>query len=263
MAELLKTLNGFREDMGKYSHEHDRDIFFSVMQNLISFLSGINDPLTLKAFRGSDYFRDHRSFFISRQSSYYHAIESAEALSLREKHSAQGQSILDIFDRGFSKNAYLRIKDALEFVDFSVCETFIMVGCGPLPATLFCIHENTNVQKIIGVDNNREAVDTAVELLERHKIPRIQIKHATGINFNYQEADIIYVANLVSPKKKILNQIIETAKNDVQLILRDPCGMGILLSESGMEDLDPRLRLIGEGIENKYFLSKHFFLQRS
>lgn len=117
------------------------------------------------------------------------------------------------------------------------------------------------MQTIIGVDNNREAIDAAGKLIEHQEHPRIRLKHMNGINFNYQEADVIYVANLVSPKKKILNQIIETARKDIQVILRDPYGMGILLSESGMEDLDPHFKVMGEGIENKYFISKHFFLR--
>lgn len=175
---------------------------------------------------------------------------------------SDGQSILEMFDQEFSRNAYLRIKDTLDFIDFSKCGTFIMVGCGPLPATLFCIHENTDVQAIIGVDNNQEAIDFAKKLIEYQELPRIQVRKMNGIDFNYQKADVIYVANLVSPKKKILNQILETSKRDVQVILRDPYGMGTLLSESGMEDLDSRFQCIGEGIENEYFLSKHFFLRK-
>ena len=137
-----------------------------------------------------------------------------------------------------------------------------MAGCGPLPAALFFIHENTKVPTIIGLDNNRQAVDTAGKLLEHQRIRRIKLNHVDGINFNYQEADVVYIANLVSSKKMVLARILETARNDVRIILRDPFGMGILLSESGMADLDPRFRLVGEGIENRYFLSKHFFLKK-
>ena len=262
LTELLNNLERFREDLEKCSHESYTETLFSLMRTLVSYLGNINDPLILDLFTNSDYFRDYRSFFISLQSSYYHAIELAEALSLEKKLHSDGQSILKIFDQEFSRNAYLRITDTLDFIDFSQCGTFIMIGCGPLPTTLFCIHENTDVQAIIGVDNNQEAIDSAKKLIEYQEFPRIQVRKMDGIDFNYQKADVIYVANLVSPKKKILNQILETAKKDVQVILRDPYGMGMLLSESGMEDLDPRFQCIGEGIKNRYFLSKHFFLKK-
>jgi hypothetical protein len=36
----------------------------------------------------------------------------------------------------------------------------------------------------------------------------------------------------------------------------------MLLSESGMDDLDRRFHVIGEGIESAFFLSKHFFLKK-
>jgi hypothetical protein len=262
ISELLKNLDRFRKDLERCSCEHDAENFFPLMRNLVSYLANINDPLTLGLFRHSEHFRDYQSFFISQQNSYYHAIESVEALSLNQKLQSAGQSILDIFDQEFSRNAYLRIKDVQDSTDLSECGTFAMVGCGPLPATLFYIHEKTSIEIIIGVDNNREAIDVAGKLIEHQEFPRIQLKHVNGMNFNYQEADIIYIANLVSPKRRILNQIIETARNDVKVILRDPYGMGILLSESGMEDLDPRFRLIGEGTKNEYFLSRHFFLRR-
>jgi len=251
MTALLNDLKRFREDT-----------FFSLMQALVSNLRDINDPMTLELFKRSKHFREYQSFFISQQSFYYHAIELAEALSLKKKLHSGSQALLEILDLEFSRNAYLRMKDTSAFMDFSRCETFIMVGCGPLPASLFYIHENTDVQAIIGLDNNREAVDSAKELIERLEFPRIHVRQTDGRDFDYEKADVIYVANLASPKRSILNQILETAKKDVQVILRDPYGFGILLSESGMEALDHRFQLTGEGIENEYFLSKHFFLKK-
>jgi hypothetical protein len=262
ISELLKNLDRFRKDLERCGNEHNAETLFPLMRTLVSYLANIRDPLTLDLLRQSGSFRDYQSFFISQQTSYYHAVESAEALSLKKKLQSAGQSIFDIFDQEFSRNAYVRIKEVQDFIDFSKCGTFAMVGCGPLPATLFYIHEKTNVETIIGVDNSREAIDLAGKLLEHQTFPRIQLKHLNGMNCNYQEADIIYIANLVSPKRKILNRIIETTRDGVTVILRDPYGMGILLSESGMEELDPRFILIGEGTKNEYFLSKHFFLRR-
>jgi hypothetical protein len=260
LTELIDNLKRFRDDLEKCGHDYSAETFFSIMRSLMSYLAGINDPLTIELFRDSKYFRDYRSFFIARQRSYYHKVELAEALSLKKRLKASGQSMLEIFDQEFSRNAYRRIEDALRFVDFSLCRTFVMVGCGPLPATLFCIRENTDVRDIVGLDSNREAADSAGELIDCLKLTGIKVKEANGTEFDYQKADVIYVANLVSPKRVILSQILKTARKDVRIILRDPYGAGILLAESGMEDLDSRFRCIGEGMENEYFLSKHFFL---
>jgi len=259
ISELLKNLDCFRADLEMCG---DAETFFPLMRTLVSYLANIRDPLTIELFRHGEYFKDYQSFFTSKQNSYYHAIESVEALSLKKKLKSASQTILDMFDQEFSRNAYARIQDAEHFIDFSQCRTFTVVGCGPLPATLFYIHEKTNVQTIIGIDNNRDAIDIARKLIAHQEFPRIRLKHINGKDFNYQGADVIYIANLVSAKKKILNQIIQTTRNNVRVILREPYGMGILLSESGMEDLDPRFKLIGEGRENEYFLSKHFFLKR-
>jgi hypothetical protein len=260
ISELLNNLERFRKDLERCRDEYDSITFFSLMRALISYLGEIEDPAVIELLRQSAHFGDYRDFFTSRQAAYYRAVELSEALSLRKKIRSGYRSVVEIFDREFSRNAYARIEDVFNFIDFSQCGTFVMVGCGPLPATLFCIHENTDLQTIRGLDNDKVATDSATELIAHLRLPRIRIEKRDGTDFDYQKTDVIYIANLASPKKKILDRIRETAKKDVQIVLRDPCRLGILLSERGMEDLAPHFHCIGEGIENKYFLSKHFFL---
>src|SRR5262249_17215701 len=60
-----------------------------------------------------------------------------------------------------------------------------------------------------------------------------------GAQYDYSDADVIFVANLVRPKQAVLTRILHTAPDHVRIILRDLYSLGLLWAEEGAAALDP------------------------
>jgi hypothetical protein len=146
---------------------------------------------------------------------------------------------------------YNRISGMFDRVDFGGCRRFVVVGCGPLPATVFHVHDRTDVPEIVGLDVRPEAVETAGELARRLGYARASFAASDGASYDYGGADIVFVANMVFGKKSILSRIADTAPQDVRLILRDSYSLGRLYAENAVRDLDPRLEVVGEGEKDR------------
>ena len=207
--------------------------------------------------------RELRAQLAPAYGQYLRTLELAEAASLLNRIAgvAGGAGIEQSSEWG--RGAYDRVVDMFDQVDFSRCRRFAMVGCGPLPVTALHISDRTEVPEILALDIDAEALALAERLVERLGLARIRVQSANGSAFDFSGTDVIYVANLVSPKASVLRRIAGTAAPGAQVILRNPYAAGHLLAEDGTEDLDAGLSVTGEGAGNMRFLSRHVFLRRS
>jgi hypothetical protein len=134
-----------------------------------------------------------------------------------------------------------------EHVDFRHCSRVVMVGCGRVPATIFHIHDRTDVPDVVGLDVVPESVEIAASLAEKLGYPRARFELCDGRAYDFRDAPVIFVGRMVSPKREVLSRIADTARADVQLIMRDPISVGLLWSECGERDLDARLEIFSRG----------------
>lgn len=144
-----------------------------------------------------------------------------------------------------SKDAYKRLDEVFEHVDFSRCTNAVMVGCGGRPFTMFRIHDQTPVSEIIGLDVVADAVETANILAAKLGYARCHAECCNGRDYDYRDAQVIYVASMVSPKSEVVSRIANTAPPDLQLVLWEPYSLARLWSERAEETLDPRLEVVG------------------
>ena len=144
-----------------------------------------------------------------------------------------------------SKDAYRRLDEVFDHADFSDCSRAVMVGCGGRPFTMFRIHDQTAVPEIIGLDIVPEAVESANRLAGKLGYTRMRAELCDGRDYDYGEAGIVYVASMVSPKAAVVSRIADTAPDDVQIILWEPCSLARLWSQSAERELDPRLEITG------------------
>lgn len=144
-----------------------------------------------------------------------------------------------------SKDAYNRLDEVFDHVDFSQCHRAVMVGCGGRPFTMFRIHDQTPVAEIIGLDIVPEAVETANKLAAKLGYVRMRAELCDGCDYDYGEAQVVYVASMVSPKAAVVSRIADTAPANVQIVLWEPFSLGRLWAESAERTLDPRLEVIG------------------
>lgn len=158
---------------------------------------------------------------------------------------------------------YNRVGSMFDAVDFADCRRLIMVGCGRLPAAMFHVHDRTNIPEIIGLDLLPEAVAAARDLFKRLGYTRARVELSDGGSFDYAGAQIVLIANMVSPKAGVVSRIADTAPEEVRIVVRDPLSLGRLWSDSVERALDPRLEVAGRGDGSGHWsLSRDLYLKR-
>ena len=163
---------------------------------------------------------------------------------------------------GFAITAYNRVVDMFELDDFASCQQLVMVGCGPFPMTALHIVKKYPNIKIDALDIDCSAVDTAQKLIDCLGLnDNIRLYHNNGLTFDYSEASIVYVANLVRPKSAVLQKIHLCCKSNTLVVLRDPTKTGDIYAESGLSSIDDSFSVEGFGCDDETFHSRHVFLR--
>ena len=67
--------------------------------------------------------------------------------------------------------------------------------------------------------------------------------------------------SMVRPKAATVTRILDTAPEEVQIVIREPVGFGRLWNESAEWGLDPRLEVAGYGPAGRT-LSRNLFVRR-
>jgi hypothetical protein len=156
---------------------------------------------------------------------------------------------------------YNRVNDMFNNVDFRGCRRFVMVGCGRYPSTILRVHDMTDIPEIIGLDIVPEAVDMVRDLARHFHLRRVHAEVSDGCAFDFADAQIVFVANMVTPKSGVVSSIAETAPREVQVVVREPYSLGKLWSDAIAGDHDPRFEIVGSG-SGHWSLSRDLYLRR-
>jgi hypothetical protein len=158
---------------------------------------------------------------------------------------------------------YERVSAMFENIDFSDCKRLVMVGCGRVPATVFHTHDRTEVREIVALDIVPEVIDDMKQLVERLGYSRVKAELCDGATYDYAGAEIVFVANMVSPKAAVISRIADTAPGGVQIVVRDSYSLGRLWSDHVVRSVDPRLEIVGMGEAGRHWsLSRDVYLRR-
>ncbi|MGH2349645.1 MAG: hypothetical protein ACRDFT_09295 [bacterium] len=245
LASLLSRLEALRG--AAFEDRAAREV-----ESLLAFARDAEGPVLADAMRSCGLFRDVYGRYAAGK-------EMLEADALL----ARGTGIAGL-GRGeggdFAGRSYARVGDLFEHIDFSGCQAFVMVGCGPLPVTLLHVAERTRVPRLIGLDVESEAVSSARALCRCFHLDRAEIRQCDGCEFDYGSADVIYVANLVRPKRAMLCRVADTIRPGARVVVREPSAAGELLAERGVLPGDDRWQVVGRGPEDRQFLSYHLYL---
>ncbi len=189
-------------------------------------------PQVFNQFKEKDKFYLFKTFFESCENFHERLIETMEKDNIMNMDIGY-TSIKDSLSLDYNKKFYNDIINELCGIDeFLKCaKKFIMVGCGSFPLTLLYIKEKYKNLFISGIDNSPEAIINAIELKNKLSLTSIFFEIIDGINYNYCNMDVIFIANLVMPKTKVLKRIAMTCKSGTVVLLRVPVMYGALLSE--------------------------------
>jgi hypothetical protein len=139
--------------------------------------------------------------------------------------------------------AYARMGKTLELFDCSKCRRFLMVGCGPVPDSLFYLHDWTAVPALIGVDNDTAALVKARQLVAAFVLDRIHIEDGDACDLDYAGYDVVCCSAFLTPRAPIMQRIANTASAGTLVIVRDPVLTGTLLFESVVALLPARFEV--------------------
>lgn len=196
----------------------------------------------------------------------YHAVslferEAEEVQAIFANVPRPGLRYCDVAGR-WGTAWHNRTDDLFTHVEFSNCRRFVLVGCGELPITGLHVHDRTSVAHIDCIDTRPEAVRTVGALAAWLGSDRLSATLCNGTHYDYANADVIFIANMVRPKKVVLSQVLDTAPDHAKIILRNAYSLGVLWAEDGCAPLDPRLRIIacgpgGSSLSRDVFLARH------
>ena len=199
--------------------------------------------------------RSHFPAFFSQCQRRYLAIK--EKQESEAMMTVDGATVSAIVDKGFGRDAYNRVADLIGMVP--TYRNLVMVGCGAFPATLFWLCDHFPRAHYTGLDIDARCVGTATKLTEAMGIA-MDFKVIDGRDYDFADADFVYVANQVAPKKAVLEQVGRSGVTRV--VVREPTRKGELLAEAVRYDLPEEFVVEGEGVESPIFLSYDLLLRR-
>jgi hypothetical protein len=232
MSSVVEILHRHRQRLSRA----DADEFVPAHDAFLRDLALVEDS----ALDGLDLWEEanHRAFFVQCQRRYLSILEREANARMRacadERQTTDPVLLMDEFGRA----SYERVRDLARLVDFDVCSEVVMVGCGAFPATLFWLQRHYPRANHVGLDVDAGCVEAAEALVGALGLGNVRFQLADGSLHDFGGADLVYVANHVAPKAKVVAQIVRS-NPACQIVVREPTRRGALLSEAARESLPP------------------------
>jgi hypothetical protein len=158
-----------------------------------------------------------------------------------------------------AKMAFDRVADIFDRLTLTPDMRFVMVGCGQLPVTAIHVLERAGCEDVVCMDVVERAITASEKLKAVFGWPALNPLHCDGSVFDFGAADVIYIANMVRPKARVIEQVAHTAPPGCQIVLREPYGLGQLWAERGEANLPDCFSVASYGDGSRY-LSRDVFL---
>ena len=219
---ISDKLGNFKEELLKIDYVHNKPEFFKIMKEFRKYLVDISKECDFEVFKHSKNFEDYRNFFTEINEYYVRSIEAMQALSVMTQWIHNFNHFSELIDKDFVRESFIRKEKELAPLNLSKDKKFVMAWSGPFPETLLYIYENTEIENILWLDYNHEAIYMSGELLNWLGLDNISFKHVDAIEYDYKDADIVSIPIFVPLKTEIINQAIKTWKDDIQILVASP-----------------------------------------
>ena len=261
LAERVALLHGRLEEFRERLAAADTPGFLLTMREFLEFVRLYDDRDAYAAFERTPHLAQFRSFLAPRVLRFVWAMEDLAFDELMAKRGQRGGRVGPLLGAN-AWGAYARMGEILELFDIESCRRFLMVGCGPLPDSLFHLHDWTGVEDLVGIERDPRALRRARQLVDAFELHRIRILDAEVCDVDYAGFDAICCSAFVTPRHPIMQRIAATARPGAVVILRDPVFTGTLLFEDVVRSLDPRFEIHAEsGAALGRFMLKHYVLR--
>lgn len=260
LDELISTLDFYKRKLESMDYIHQQQEFFSLMKEFSKFVASVSDYELCNLFYHSRVYDEYEAFFREQNNYYLRAIEAVEAVAVMTKQLNDYTSISEMIDYDRIKDRYEGKKEIIKLLDLDSVRNLVMVGSGPMPETVLYFCENTNIENIIALDNNQEAIYMAGRMINKLGLNRIRLMHVNGVDYDYKDADAVYIASFVSVKDKILDRIAETGKENVQVVVGRADHLQKMLYNDFSNNLH-RLLSITDKVPSKNSLSRKWSIK--
>lgn len=244
MEKLIHNLAEYKKKLMKVNNTHEKKLFFDIMKEFRKYLASITDERLCKMFYHSIQYKKFKDFFREKNYFYMRAIECVEAFSIMTKWVHWKMNFIDLIDKDYIQTRYQKKIKELKSLDFSNAKKMVCVWCWPMPETILFIYENTNIKQIVWLDNSSEAIYIAWEMISSLWLENINLIHINWEDYDYSDADIVYIPWFVYPKNKILDKIVESWKNNVQILVDSSIYLQKMLFDDIWEDYNQRLKIV-------------------
>jgi hypothetical protein len=189
---------------------------------------------------------------------YILAMENTALGGILARDIARGTQFSEVADPE-ARMAFERVADIFETLTLYPDTRFVMIGCGQLPVTAIHVIERAGCKNVVCMD----VVERAVAAAERLKLAfgwaALHPVLCNGADYDFRDADVIYIANMVSPKAAVIEQVARTASRQSRIVVREPYGLGQLWADLGEASLPACLAVDSYGDGSRY-LSRDVFL---
>lgn len=265
LKSLIQKLEGHQKTILGFDPVHNQNQYFEAMAQFRQFLASVTDEKLCDLLYHSEKYAKLQKFFFEQNDYYMRALEAVEAMVVLRNHiSHDADEFLNLLEYDYNKKRYEAYSTFYKNLELKDIKKMVMVGCGPLPNTIMYFYENTKIPEIIGLDNNQEAVFMAGTMLKGLECSGVKLRHMDGTKYDYSEADVITIANFVSPKNKVLNRIASTCKDSAQIVVESPRFLNSMIFDKIVkEKLHPRLKVNNvTEVDYGYTKNEIFFMSK-
>lgn len=158
---------------------------------------------------------------IIKHNDYYMVeIEKRTALKIQDKTITNYSELLYEIDNIY---LYNRLADKSMFFKpfkFKLKGKFVLIGSGAFPDTLLYLGFNNLFRQLIGLEINYELLKIGSSLTNKIlKNKKVEFIHTDANRFIYENTDFIFIAGFVRNKEQILNQIFNTTRLSVTVLV--------------------------------------------
>lgn len=255
MEQLLKDLNSFVSDLENINYNGQKEKFKNKMEEFWSYVKSYDDKETVELFLKSEHFKPLQAKFKRFEEYYERLIEVDDSMIINaEILNKDKESLLSFAKNNFVVDNYKMVQKELDMLEKKDIETLVMIGCGPLPETILFISDNTNISKIIGIDNSNEAIAMAGDIIRAMGLcDKVELFCIDGEEFDFSGADVVFVANATNNKDDLFKQISKTAKKGTEIIVRNPTSLSNVLYRS-LDEVPLNIKLNKMELGNTLYL---------
>lgn len=230
----------------------------SVIDDIVGLSASIADDELATSFRNGHPPGSQAATAKEIYHKYILNMENTALTSIFRAAVGPGTRFCDVADPE-ARTAFDRVADIFDRLSLHPGVRFVMVGCGQLPVTAIHVMERAGCEHIVCMDVVEGAIASVERLKRAFGWNALHPIVCDGAAYDFAKADAVYIANMVSPKAAVVEQVARTAPPGCQIVIREPYGLGRLWAEQAEANLPDCFAVSGYGPGSRY-LSRDMFV---